>query len=70
MIPIPKSVYSLYDGMLRKSRVAASSYSECMKWLRYYLDFCDKHVITDVQSERVCLFLDKLRAKGQTEAQC
>jgi integron integrase len=41
-----------------------------VKWLRYFLDFCAKYVITIDESERIRLFLVKLREKQQSGNQC
>ena len=46
-----------------------SRHADYKKWLRYYLDFCDKYQPPDSNSERVRLFIEKLREKKQTPAQ-
>jgi integron integrase len=69
MILIPKAVFTKYLGLL-KEKVPASYHSEYLKWLRYFLDFCAKYVITIDKSERLRLFLGKLREKNQGDDQC
>jgi hypothetical protein len=40
------------------------------KWLRYFYDFSERYLNTDDNSEKVKLFLAKLRSKQQSPAQC
>jgi integron integrase len=40
-----------------------------MKWLRYYLDFCQKYRKPEAEEGTLASFLDKLREKKQTKAQ-
>jgi integron integrase len=69
MILIPNALFTMYIAYLGKRRVPGSHFAEYKKWLRYYLDFCDKYPVPDAKSERVRLFADKLREKNQTPAQ-
>ena len=59
----------MYLAYLGKRGVPVSRFAEYKKWLRYYLDFCDKYPVPDAKSERVRLFADKLRGKKQSQAQ-
>jgi len=68
MITIPNEVFTKYIAYLNKTGVPASSYAEYKKWLRYYLDFCDKYPVPESKSERVRLFTDKLQDKKQSLA--
>jgi len=68
MITIPNEVFAKYIAYLNKTGVPASSYAEYKKWLRYYLDFCDKYPVPESKSERVRLFTDKLQDKKQSLA--
>jgi integron integrase len=70
MILIPEAVFKDYLGLLKSNNVPVGYHSEYLKWLRYYLDFCAKYVITIDESERLKLFLGKLREKNQSDAQC
>ena len=40
------------------------------KWLRYFLDFCEKHPPPANKSEQVRLFIEKLKSKNQPPQQC
>lgn len=70
MILIPKKTYAQYMNFLKASNVSADLFQEYVKWLRYFLDFCDRHVITPDKAERLRLFLEKLREKKQSEEKC
>jgi len=63
---IPNSLLSKFVSHLKLSRIPATSHSEYLQWLRYYLDFCEKYSLPDSKSERVRLFCENLRDKNQT----
>ena len=69
MTPVPNTVFSQYETILKKSGVPLTGYTDYKKWLRYYLDFCVKYPVPDSKSERVQLFSEKLREKKQSEQQ-
>ncbi len=69
MQPIPSDILTQFEAVLKKKAVPESSHKEYKKWLRYYLDFCGKYPLPDSNSERVKLFIDKLRQKKQTTKQ-
>jgi len=69
MITIPNDIFTKYIAHLNKTGVPAASHAEYKKWLRYYLDFCDKYPVPEAKSERVRLFTDKLQDKKQSLAQ-
>ncbi|MBI3801891.1 MAG: integron integrase [Deltaproteobacteria bacterium] len=69
MILIPDNILTQYDATLLKRSVPATCHASYKKWLRYYLDFCGKYTVPDSKSDRVRLFIDKLRDKKQTPAQ-
>lgn len=70
MIDFPKTVIPQYLKLLEKRGVPAASFAECIKWSRYFLDYCSKYPVPDTDSERVRLFVEKLRAKKQSDLQC
>jgi len=69
LITIPNELFTKYTAYLKKTDVPVSAYAEYKKWLRYYLDFCDKYPVPEAKSERVRLFAEKLRDKKQSPAQ-
>lgn len=66
MITIPNDVFTKYVIYLIKKGVPASSHAEYKKWLRYYLDFCDKYPVPEAKHEKVRLFTAKLQEKKQS----
>jgi integron integrase len=69
MLIIPNAVFDKFTEFLREKGFSADVLTEYKKWLRYYLDFCDKYPVPDSKSERVRMFAEKLREKKQTEKQ-
>lgn len=69
MLQIPGQLIARYLAHLNERGVPAARHAECNQWLRYFLDFCDKYQVTGEKSERVRLFMAKLRDKNQTEEQ-
>jgi len=70
MTLLPKTLFRAYLDLVKKNEVPVGFHSEYVKWLRYYLDFCEKYVVAIDESERLRLFLGKLREKKQSDAQC
>jgi len=69
MIPIPDDILTLYNAVLIKRSVPDACHKDYRKWLRFYLDFSGKYPLPDSGSERVKLFIDKLRQIKQTPKQ-
>lgn len=46
-----------------------SRHADFKKWLRYFMDFCNKYLVPDSRPEQVRLFTEKLREKKQTADQ-
>jgi len=69
MLLIPNEVFIEYIAYLKKRGIIAAHQEQYKKWLRYYLDFCDKYPVLDANSDRVRLFCEKLREKKQSETQ-
>jgi ribosomal protein L16/L10AE len=65
MLLIPKAVYAQYMNHLKRNGIAADQHQTYVKWLRYFLDFCARHVIAHDKMERLRLFAEKLRKKKQ-----
>ncbi len=68
MLLIPKAVFIQYVAHLKSRGVPAALHADYQKWLRYFLDFCDKYPVPSGKSDRVRLFCEKLRLKKQSEA--
>jgi hypothetical protein len=69
MISISNAVIARYEAHLTKRGIVAVHHAEYKKWLRYYLDFCDKHPVQGAESVCIRLFCEKLREKKQSEQQ-
>jgi len=67
MIPVPSSLFERYQAHLKAENLSADKSFEYQNWLRYFLDFCEKHKVAALPSERLHQFLDKLKDKGRTE---
>lgn len=70
MLPIPGDVLARFNEVLIKRVANTSSHGYYRKWLQYFLDYCPKYSPPEARSERVRLFIEKLRSKKQTEQQC
>ena len=60
MLLIPNAIFSEYVTHLNKREIAVGTFAEYKKWLRYYLDFCDKYSVPDAKSERVLNIREQL----------
>jgi integrase-like protein len=69
MFNVPNAVVAQYVSILKKNEIVDGRIGDYTKWLRYYCDFCDKYPVSEVNSERVRLFCEKLREKRQPEEQ-
>jgi integrase-like protein len=67
MILLPPHLLNQYRSFCSRSAVVESALVDHVKWLRYFLDFCEKYQIVGDESERTRQFLEKLRQKGQHE---
>ena len=70
MFVIPNAVMSQYESVLKTHEIPISQYADYKKWLRFFQDFSTKYPVPDSKAEQVRLFIEKLREKKQTEAQC
>lgn len=67
MKKIPASLVSQYMSLLNKNGVAASRQTHYLKWLRYYLDFCEKYMFEPSNPKSSPDFIRKLKEKRQNE---
>lgn len=63
-------IFVAFDGILKIRNIPPAYCGYYKKWLRYFLDFCEKHPEINGQSEQIELFLDKLRSKQQSPQYC
>jgi integron integrase len=69
MLPIPPVLQAQFEEYLRNKSVPTRIHGEYKKWLRYYLDFCDKNGFPPARDEGFPRFIRKLQEKKQTDEQ-
>ena len=69
MLPVPLPILTKFNAILGKQAVPSTLRADYKKWLRYFLDFCNKYSVPETRPDQVRLFIDKLREKKQTLAQ-
>lgn len=70
MLPIPEDVLVRFNEVLIQRIANTSTHGYYRKWLRYFLDYCQKYSPPEARSERVRLFIEKLKSKKQSDQQC
>ena len=63
MIKIPLTLQTQFWTYLRNANISKSWHGVYTKWLRYYLDFCQKYHFPQKQQESLPHFLKKLQNK-------
>lgn len=58
-----------YSSAMARESVAQAQHADYLKWLRFYLDFCDKYTHQPRDRESLPLFMRKLQEKDQAIAQ-
>ncbi len=69
MIPISLDIDTLYNALLIQKAVPVKFHSSYRKWLRYYLDFCQKYGFRQSDTKSLPHFIKKLKEKKQTDQQ-
>ncbi len=69
MIPIPQNINTLYSALLIQKAVPDKYHPYYRKWLRYYLDFCQKYGFIQSDTKSLPHFIKKLKEKKQTDLQ-
>ena len=69
MFLIPNAVYVKYVPHLNKRKLAGPLTQEYVRWLRLYLQFFNEKPVPEAKSERVRLFIEKLRDENRSQAQ-
>ena len=70
MLPIPEYISVRFNNVLSQRAIPESFHVHYRKWLRYFLDFCEKYPLPEAKSEQVRKFIEKLKSKKQTPQQC
>jgi integron integrase len=69
MLPVPLPILTKFNAILEKQAVPSTLRADYKKWLRYFLDFCNKYSVPETRPDQVRLFINKLWEKKQTPAQ-
>ncbi len=69
MKKIPAKIHNLYLSFLNQQKILSKEIPFHLKWLRYYLDFCEKYSYNSSQSTSLPHFTQKLKQKNQSEKQ-
>ena len=69
MRKIPAALNVQFDALLVKNKIPQKFHSHYSKWLRYYLDFCQRYRFNESNSRSLPNFIRKLKEKGQTGVQ-
>ena len=69
MLVIPAALQAQFEEYLRNRAVPNRLHGEYKKWLRYYLDFCEKYHFPPDRKESLPRFISKLQDKKQNKAQ-
>ncbi len=67
MIQLPPHLFRQFRVFCIDNGVIESEFADYLKWLRYFLDFCEKYHVSGDDAVRTRSFLDKLRQKGQSD---
>jgi hypothetical protein len=59
-----------YTDFLARSNIAKTYESFYLKWLRFYLDFCQKYSYKSEDALSLPKFIEKLKTKNQSDAKC
>ena len=69
MRQIPLNTKVRYGSLLDQNGIPKNLHPHYLKWLRYYLDFCQKYNFKEAEKKSLPAFIKKLKAKKQTEHQ-
>ena len=69
MIQIHPKIREQFDTLLLQKNILKNHHPDYRKWLRYYLDFCNKYNYDNLKKESLPHFIKKLRNKKQTITQ-
>jgi hypothetical protein len=67
MIALPPHLINQYRTFCTRNGVSERVFADYVKWIRYFLDFCEKYQVAGEEGARTARFLAKLQQKGQSE---
>lgn len=63
MLPIPSALQAHFEEYLRTKAIFNNQHGTFKKWLRYYLDFCQKYDFPPGHEQGLPRFIRKLQEK-------
>jgi hypothetical protein len=66
---LPADLIHQFTALLDQKRLDGRDKATCLKWLRFYWDFCHQYHYDACRSESLPPLLDKLREKRQSDPQ-
>ena len=69
MRKLPAELLSSYKSSLVSKNIPEGYHAHYLKWLRYYLDFCNKYQFNESNPKSLPDFIGKLKEKRQSAAQ-
>lgn len=69
MLAVPASLNQAFEAQLNLRNVPDQQRRDFHKWLRFYLDFCNKYNSNPKLTASFAAFDEKLQSKGQSEIQ-
>ncbi len=69
MITVPFELQRRFEKLMQEKAVSNQLWWQYKKWLRYYLDFCQKYNFPAAQQNSLPHFISKLQEKNQNETQ-
>jgi integron integrase len=69
MRKIPAALNAQFNALLVKNKIPQRFHNHYLKWLRYYLDFCQRYRFSESNSQSLPNFIRKLKEKRQTDVQ-
>lgn len=67
MVSIPPALMLKFDEQLQIRAIPGTLHGAYQKWLRYYLDFCQKYHFPPKQEKSLPSFMQKLQEKRQSK---
>ncbi|MFZ2959720.1 MAG: integron integrase [Candidatus Ozemobacteraceae bacterium] len=69
MFTIPERLDRKYLEILKRKGISSGDHGFFLKWLRYFLDFCEKYRFSSREETSLAPFLVKLQERNQSPAQ-
>jgi len=67
MRKIPAALNVQFEALLVKNKIPQKFHSHYLKWLRYYLDFCQRYRFSELNPQSLPNFIRKLKETRQTD---